>query len=72
MPSSSGELSSHSMYMEESVVGPNMPNIMPQLDGPISVCARRRQPLPIARRTIIPGDEYPNDSDSDSHNNMIL
>ena len=37
VPSSSGGLSSHSMYMEESIVRSNMPNIMLQLDGPTSV-----------------------------------
>ena len=37
VPSSSGGLSSHSM--EESIVRSNMPNIMPQLDGPTSVHA---------------------------------
>ena len=71
MLSSSGGLSSHSMYMEESIVRSNMPNIMPQLDGPTSVSVQRRQPLPIARRTTIPGDGYPDDSDSDSHNNRF-
>ena len=39
VPSSSGGLSSHSMSMEESIVRSNMPNVMPQLDGPTSVCA---------------------------------
>ena len=71
VPSSSDGPSSHSMYMEESIVRSNMPNIMPQLDGPTSVHAQRRQPLPIARRTTIPGDGYPDDSDSDSHNNRF-
>ena len=37
VPSSSSRLSSHSMYMEETIVRSNMPNIMPQLDGPTSV-----------------------------------
>ena len=37
VPSSSGGLSSHSMNMEETIVRSNMPNIMPQLDGPTSV-----------------------------------
>ena len=72
VPSSSGGLSSHSMSMEESIVRPNMPNVMLQLDGPTSVHAQRRQPLPIARRTTIPSDGYPDDSDSDFHNNRFL
>ena len=71
VPSSSGGLSSYSMYMEESIVRSNMPNIMPQLDGPTSVHVQRRQPLPITRRTTIPGEGYPDDSDSDSHNNRF-
>ena len=71
VPSSSGGLSSHSMSMEESIVRSNMPNIMLQLDGPTSVHVQRRQPLPISRRTTIPGDGYPDDSDSDFHNNRF-
>ena len=43
---------------------------MPQLDGPASVCVRRRQSVPVVRRkTIIPGGRYPDESDSDSHDN---
>ena len=71
VPSSSSEFSSHNMNMEESMVRPNVPIIMPQLDGPSSVCAQRRQPLPIARRTTIPGDGCPDDSDSNSHDNRF-
>ena len=71
VPSSSGGLSSHSMSMEESLVRSHVPNVMPQLDGPTSVCVQRRQPLPIARRTTIPSDGYLNDSDSDFHNNRF-
>ena len=48
-----------------------MPNIMPLLDGPTSIHMQRRQPLPIARRTAIPSDGYPDDSDSDFHNNRF-
>ena len=71
VPSSSGGLSSHSMSMEETIVRSNMPNVMPQLDGPTSVCAQRRQSLPIARRTTIPSDGYPDDHDSDFHDNRF-
>ena len=71
VPSSSGGLSSHSIHMEESIVRSNIPNIMPQLDGPASVQVQRRQPLLITRRTTVPGDEYPDDNDSDSHNNRF-
>ena len=43
---------------------------MPQLDGPASVHVRRRQPVPeVRRKTIIPGEGYPDESDSDSHDN---
>ena len=43
---------------------------MPQLDGPVSVHARRRQPVPEVRRnTTMPGEGYPDESDSDSHDN---
>ena len=43
---------------------------MPQLDDPTSVCVRRRQPVPVVRRrTMIPGEGYPDVSDSDSHDN---
>ena len=41
VPSSSGGLSSHSMSMEESLVRSHVPNVMPQLDGPTSVCAKK-------------------------------
>ena len=44
VPSSSGGLSSHSMHMEESIERSNMPNIMPQLDGPTSVRVQRGPP----------------------------
>ena len=71
VPSSSDGLSSHSMNMEESIERSNMPNLMLQLDGPTSVHVQRRQPLPITRRTTIPGNGYPDDSDSDSHNNRF-
>ena len=38
VPSSSSEFCSHNMNMEESMVRPNVPIMMPQLDGPTSVC----------------------------------
>ena len=71
VPSSSSEFSSHNMNMEESMVRPSVPIIMLQLDGPTSVCVQRRQPLPIVRRTTIPGEGYPDDSDSNSHDNRF-
>ena len=39
VPSSHNKLSSYSMHMEESILEPNIPNIMPQLDGLTSVRA---------------------------------
>ena len=64
MPNSG--ISSCSTHMEESIERTIVPNIMPQLDGPASVCMQRRHPLPITRRTTIPGDGFPDDSNSDS------
>ena len=51
VPSSHSELSSH----DTNIVGgppvrPHIPDIMLQLDGPLSVCARRRRPVPEFRR----------------------
>ena len=66
VPSPNGGISSCSTHMEESIERTIMPNIMPQLDGPASVCTQRRHPLPITRRTTIPGDGFPDDRDSDS------
>ena len=54
VPSPNDGLSSHSTHMEESIERTIMPNIMPQLDGPASVCMQRRHPLPITKRTTIP------------------
>ena len=44
---------------------------MPQLDGPTSVHVKRKQPVPVVRRTTIPGEGYPDESDSDSHDNRF-
>ena len=70
VPSSSSELSSHNMNIDDSIERPHIPIVMPQLDGPASVHIRRKQPVPmVRRRTMIPGEGYPDESDSDSHNN---
>ena len=45
VPTPNGGLSSHSTYTEESIERTVMPNIMPQLDGPASVCMQRKQPM---------------------------
>ena len=66
VPTPDGRLSSLSTCTEESIERTIVPNIMPQLDGPASVCTQRRQPLPITRRTTIPGNGFPDDSNSDS------
>ena len=66
VPLPNGGISSCSTHTEESIERTVMPNIMPQLDGPASVCTQRRHPLPITRRTTIPGNGFPDDSDSDS------
>ena len=67
VPSSHSELSSDNNIIDSSIVRPRISDIMPQLDGPASVHARRRQPVPeVRRKTIIPGVGYPDESDSDS------
>ena len=66
VPSSNSE--SCSLNIDDSITRPRIPTIMPQLDGPASVHVRRRQPVPVVRRkTIIPGEGYPDESDGDSH-----
>ena len=69
--SSHSELSSHDTnIVEGSLVRPCIPNIMPQLDGPLSVHARRRRPVPeVRRKATMPRGGYPDESDSDSHDN---
>ena len=68
--SSSSEFSSHNMDIEEPLRRPRLPSVMPQLDGPASVHAKRKQPiLMIRRETTLSGVGYPDESDSDSHGN---
>ena len=67
MSTPDGRLSSLSTHTEEFTERTIVPNVMPQLDGPASVCAQRRQPLPMTRRTIIPSNGFPDDSNSNSH-----
>ena len=71
VPSSHSELSSHDT---DTVVGslarPHIPDIMLQLDGPISVHARRRRPVPeVKSKATMPRGGYPDESNSDSHDN---
>ena len=67
VPTPDGRLSSLSTHTEEFTERTIVPNVMPQLDGPASIRAQRRQPLPMTRRTIIPGNGFPDDSNSNSH-----
>ena len=68
VPSSNSELSS--LNNDDSIARPHLPVVMPQLDGPSFVHVRRKQPVPmVRRRTAIPGEGYPDESDSDSHDN---
>ena len=71
VPSSNSELSSHDMNMIEGPsVRPLIPDTMPQLDRPLSIHTRRKRPVPEMRSyTTMPGGSYPDDSDSDSHDN---
>ena len=71
VPSSNSELSSHDMHIiGGSLVRPHIPNTMPQLDRPLSIRTRRKRPVPEMRRyTTMPGGSYPDDSESDSHDN---
>ena len=71
VPSSHSELSSpdHNI-IESSIARPRMPDIMPQLNGPVSVHARgRRQAPEVRRKTTVPRGGYPDESNSGSHDN---
>ena len=74
MPISHDSLTSH----ETDIVGgsplrPCITNIMPQLDGPTSVHVRRRPEQVIVQKTAtMPKGRYPDESDSDSHDNRRL
>ena len=71
VPTSHSNLSSHDIDIVEGSPGRHhIPDIMPQLDGPTSVHARRR-PIQefIQRTTTMPRGGYPDGSDSDSHYN---
>ena len=51
---------------------PDVPDVMPPLDGHASVCVGKRQSVPVVRRkSITPGGGYPDESDSDSHDNRL-
>ena len=56
--------------IEGPSVRPHIPDTMPQLDRPLSIHTRRKRTVPEMRRyTIMPGGSYPDDSESDSHDN---
>ena len=71
MPTSHSNLSSHDInIVGGSPARPRIPDIMPQLEGPTSVHARRRPVQEFIQRTaIMPRGGYPYGSDSDSHDN---
>ena len=66
VPSSHSELTSHDTNIVESPLARlHIPDIMLQLDGPVSVHARRRRPVPeVRRKTTMPRGGYPDESDS--------
>ena len=71
MSTSHSGLSSH----ETDIIGgsplrPHVTDIMPQLDSHTSVHIRRPAHEFVQRTTTIPRGGYPDESDSDSHNNM--
>ena len=70
VPTSHSELSSHNTdIVGGPSVRPHIPDLMLQLDGPTSICIRRR-PIPeFRRKAIMPRGGYPDESDSDSHDN---
>ena len=71
MPTSHSGISSHETdIIGGSPVRTHTTDIIPQLDGPTSVHTRRRSEQELIRRTtMIPRGGYPNESDSDSHDN---
>ena len=71
MPTSCNGLFSHETdIIGGSPIRPCVTDILPQLDGPTSVCIRRRPEQEFVQRTTtIPRGGYPDESNSDSHNN---
>ena len=56
VPSSHSELSSpDNNIIESSIARQHVPDMMPELDDPVSVCARRRRLVPeVQRKTTMP------------------
>ena len=71
VPTSHSEISSHDTdIVEDSLRRPCIPDIMPQLDGPISIRVRGRSVPEFIRRTAtMRRGGHPDGSDSDSHDN---
>ena len=70
VPSHSELSSPDTNIIESSLARLGIPDIMPQLDGPVSVSTRRRRPVPeVKRKTTMLRGGYPDESDSDSHDN---
>ena len=71
MPTSHSGISSHEAdIIGGSPIRTHSMDIIPQLDGPTSVCMRRRpEQESIQRTTMLPRGGYPDESDSDSHDN---
>ena len=71
IPTSHNGISSHETdIIGGSPVRPLVTDIIPQLDGPTSVHTRRRPEQEIVcRTTTIPRGGYPDESDSNSHDN---
>ena len=77
MPTSHSGLSSHDTeIIGGSPIRTHTVDMIPQLDGPTSVHTRRRllentriEQETIQQTTVIPRGGYPDESDSDSHDN---
>ena len=70
MPTSCSGISSHEAdIIRGSPIRTHTTDIIPQLDGPTSVCTRRPEQESIPRTTMLPRGGYPDESDSDSHDN---
>ena len=71
MPSFNSEHSFHEMnIIEGPSTRPHIPDVMLQLDGPLPIHTRRKRPVPEMRKyTTMPGRSYPDDTESDSHDN---
>ena len=71
VPTSHSGLSSHDIdIVGGSTVRPRIPDVIPQLDGPTSVHARRRPIQEFIQRTAtMPRRGYHDGNDSNSHDN---